>query len=104
MDSKKHLIVYVSRSLKMLNAEITERDREINDHLDGFAECDWIRSLPGAGNVLAPSLLACLGRDPERFGSTGEARAFMGTAPVTKASGKYCSVHFPGHETHRKLL
>jgi len=67
-DSKKHLIVYLSRSLKMLNAEIAERDREINGHLDGFAECDWIRSLPGAGNVLAPSLLACLGRDPERFG------------------------------------
>lgn len=93
-ESKKHLIVYLSRSLKLLNAEISERDREINTHLDGLPESDWIRSLPGAGNVLAPSLLACLGRDVERFASTDAARAFMGTAPVTKASGKFRSVHF----------
>lgn len=93
-EAKKHLICYLSRSLKLLNAEIAERDRQINDHLDGLPESDWVRSLPGAGNVLAPGLLACLGRDPERFSSTGEARAFMGTAPVTFASGNSCSVHF----------
>jgi len=34
-------------------------------------------------------LLACLGRDPERFRSVADARALMGTAPVTKASGNY---------------
>jgi len=43
---------------------------------------------------LAPSLLACLGRDPQRFASAADARALMGTAPVTKASGNYRSVHF----------
>jgi transposase len=93
-DSKKHLISYLGRSLKLLNAEIDERDEEINDLLKSLPESDWILSLPGAGGVLGPSLLACIGRDPERFASTGEARAFMGTAPVTKASGKARSVHF----------
>jgi transposase len=93
-DSKKHLISYLGRSLKLLNAEIDERDKEINEVLKNLPEADWICSLPGAGGVLAPSLLACFGRDPGRFASAGEARAFMGTAPVTKASGKARAVHF----------
>ncbi len=93
-DAKKTLIDYLARSLKMLNAEIAERDKQINDHLDRLPESNWVRSLPGAGNVLAPALLACLGRDPKRFCSVGEARALMGTAPVTKASGQFRMVHF----------
>ena len=87
-QAKKTLICYLARSIKMLNVELAERDKQINDHLDGLVESDWVRSLPGAGKVLAPALLACLGRDPQRFSSVGEARALMGTAPVTKASGK----------------
>ncbi|GAI43943.1 unnamed protein product, partial [marine sediment metagenome] len=66
-EAKKTLICYLARSIKMLNAEIAQRDKQINDHLDGLPESDWVRSLPGAGKVLAPSLLACLGRDPQRF-------------------------------------
>lgn len=93
-EAKKTLICYLAGSIKMLNSEIAERDKQINDHLDGLAESDWIRSLPGAGKVLAPALLACLGRDPQRFSSVGEARALMGTAPVTKASGNFRIVVF----------
>lgn len=93
-QAKKTLICYLAGSIKMLNAEIAERDKQINDHLDGLDESDWIRSLPGAGKVLAPAILACLGRDPQRFSSVGEARALMGTAPVTRASGKSRMVVF----------
>ena len=93
-QAKKTLICYLARSIKMLNSEIAERDRQINDHLDSLPESDWVRSLPGAGKVLAPALLACLGRDPQRFCSVAEARALMGTAPVTKASGSFRVVRF----------
>ena len=93
-QTKKFLICYLARSLKTLNAEISERDKQITTQLDELPEANWIRSLPGVGDVLAPSLLACLGRDPERFGSVADARALMGTAPVTKASGNYRVVHF----------
>jgi transposase len=92
--SKKSLICYLANSLKMLNAEIVERNHSITQQLNNLPEADWIRSLPGAGEVLAPSLLACLGRDPQRFASAAEARALMGTAPVTKASGNFRSVQF----------
>ena len=93
-QAKRFLICYLARSLKALNAEINEYDRQITAQLDELPEANWIRSLPGAGDVLAPSLLACLGRDPERFGSVADARALMGTAPVTKASGNYRVVQF----------
>jgi len=92
--SKKALIGYLAHSIKLLNAEITERDKQITEQINELPEANWIHSLPGAGDVLAPSLLACLGRDPQRFASVADARALMGTAPVTKASGKYRSVHF----------
>ncbi len=88
------LIRYLACSLQLLAAEIAQRDQEINNHLDGMPEADWIRSLPGAGDVLGPALLACLGRDPKRFVSTSKAQAFMGTAPVTKQSGKSRRVLF----------
>jgi transposase len=88
------LIRYLASSLLNLKTVIAEREQEINDHFDAMPEADWIRSLPGAGPNLAPALLACLGRDPDRFADVAEARAFMGTAPVTKASGKTRVVHF----------
>src|SRR5262249_37292108 len=53
----------------------------------------WISSLPGAGPTLGPALLACIGRDPARFADVGQAQAFLGTAPVTKASGRSRVVH-----------
>ncbi len=93
-EANVSLICYLARSLQALITEIKACDKAINDHLDGLPEADWIRSLPGAGDVLAPALLACLGRDPKRFESTSKAQAFFGTAPVTEQSGKYHRVYF----------
>lgn len=92
--AKSPLIRYLASSLVALRAEIAEREREITEHFDGLPEAGWIRSLPGAGANLAPALLACLGRDPQRFTDVAEARALMGTAPVTKASGRSRVVTF----------
>ena len=91
--AKEPRIRFLARSIQTLKAEMAERDEQITKDLDELPEANWIRSLPGAGKVLAPSLLACLGRDPNRF-DCAEARALMGTAPVTKASGKSHGVHF----------
>ena len=91
--AKQPRICYLARSIRILKTEISERDEQITRDLDKLPEANWIRSLPGAGPVLAPSLLVCLGRDPNRF-DCAEARALMGTAPVTRASGKSNVVHF----------
>jgi transposase len=51
-------------------------------------------SLPGAGDLLAPALLAKFGDDRQRFPSPASVQALAGTCPVTKASGKWRSVRF----------
>jgi transposase len=51
-------------------------------------------SLPGAGDLLAPSLLAKFGDQRERFPSFSSVQALAGTCPVTKWSGKRRSIKF----------
>jgi transposase len=47
-----------------------------------------LRSAPGLGPILAARVLAEVGDDPARFTTAGGLRAFAGTAPVTRASGR----------------
>jgi len=91
---KARLIQYLASSLIALKAEIAEREQQITGEFEQLPEADWIASLPGAGPNLRPALLACLGRDRDRFAAASDAQALMGTAPVTKASGRSRSVKF----------
>ena len=52
------------------------------------------QSLPGAGDLLAPALLAKLGDDRGHFPSPAVLQAVAGTCLVTKRSGRAKSVHF----------
>ncbi len=47
-----------------------------------------LRSAPGLDPVLAARVLAEVGDDPARFTTAAGLRAFAGTAPVTRASGR----------------
>ena len=57
-------------------------------------DCEIFASLPGAGQLLAPSLLAKFGDDRERFPTPSSVQALAGTCPVTDASGKRRVVKF----------
>lgn len=87
-EAKAPLIRYLAQALIALRAVIAQRDREITDQFNALPESQWAGSLPGAARVLGPGVLACFGRDQERFATAAEACAFMGTAPVTKQSGR----------------
>ncbi len=52
------------------------------------------RSLPGAGDLLAPGLLVKFGDDRQRFPSPGSVQALAGTCPVTRSSGRRKVVAF----------
>jgi hypothetical protein len=91
--AKANRIVYLARCLIELKAEVSRRDEELGDQFKALPESDWISSLPGVGPTLGPALLACIGRDRNRFEHVSQAQALMGTAPVTKASGKWRCVH-----------
>ena len=59
-------------------------------HPDAFI----FESLPGAGELLAPGLLAKFGDDRRRFSQAASVQALAGTCPVTKSSGKRKVIHF----------
>jgi transposase len=57
-------------------------------------EASIFESLPGAADLLAPSLLAKFGDHRDRFPTPGAVQALAGTCPVTKRSGKKKVIKF----------
>jgi hypothetical protein len=79
--------------LRGLIVGIESFDRQIAASYDQHPDKEVFSSLPGAGPVLAPRLLAAFGADRERYQSAGEIQCFSGIAPVIKRSGKTKFVH-----------
>ena len=64
--------------------------RRFAKHPDAFI----FASLPGAGAIFAPRLLAAMGSDRERYDSVASLQMYLGIAPVTERSGKSKWVHW----------
>ncbi|MET7309326.1 IS110 family transposase [Streptomyces sp. NPDC005571] len=70
------------------------------DHLEEAAaeafeqhpDAPIIRSFPGLGSLTGARVLAEIGDDRTRFANAGSLKAYAGSAPVTRASGKSCMV------------
>lgn len=67
---------------------------QLNELFDMHPDAPLFQSLPGAGQWLAPALLAKFGDHRERFPSPAGLQALAGTCPVTSSSGKRRSIHF----------
>jgi transposase len=63
---------------------IAQLGQLFEQHPDAFI----FESLPGAGDVLAPSLLLKFGDHRDRFPESADVQALAGTCPVTEQSGK----------------
>lgn len=81
---KTRTLVPVVRSLR---AAIAEADAELARLYEQHAEHDLVDSLPGAGRVMGPRLIAILGSDRSRFDSADELQRLTGAAPITSRSG-----------------
>lgn len=83
--------VSITRSLvtaiRAIRKAIRTLDRELAQRYHAHLEHDLIDSLPGAGPVLGPRLIALLGSDRSRFNSAGELQQITGIAPITHRSG-----------------
>lgn len=75
------------QTMRRLKRELTAL---FQDHPDQHI----FASLPGAGDLLAPSLLAKFGDDRARFPTAGSVQALAGTCPVTDQSGQKRIVKF----------
>ena len=83
----------VCRQLQLVQQTIAGYDHQIAAGLCGPSRPEIFASLPGAGPVLGPRLLASLGSQRERFGAAADLQHYTGIAPVTKRSGGSCYIH-----------
>ncbi len=67
---------------------IENYDTAINKIFPTLPDAEIFSSLPGAGEVLAPRLLAAFGSDRDRFQTPHEIQNYSGIAPITVQSGK----------------
>lgn len=71
-----------------MRSAVDQLEAELAAAFDAHPLASILRSAPGLGPVLAARVLAEVGDDPQRFATAAGLRAFAGTAPVTRASGR----------------
>ncbi len=93
IEAKSMVVRVMVQVIVSLLEGIADLDKKIEEaaaHPDFFI----FDSLPGAGAVMAPRLLAAFGSQRERYGSAREVQTYTGIAPVMEKSGKKKWVHF----------
>jgi hypothetical protein len=81
------------RQLAVLRDSVRDLEKRIAELAQQQEDWPIFDSLPGAGQALAPRLMAALGTRRERFCSASELQCFSGIAPVKEASGNTQWVH-----------
>ena len=71
-----------------MRASVEHLEAELGREFETHPLAPVLRSAPGLGPILAARVLAEVGDDPHRFTTADGLRAFAGTAPVTRASGR----------------
>jgi transposase len=86
-------LAFVAR-ISALQKPIAEFQKRINELMQTCDEAPLFQNLPGAGEILAPRLMAAFGSQRDRFESAEEIASYCGEAPVTERSGKQKTVKF----------
>lgn len=72
----------------VLNQQIEELSVVVGDHFGRHRDAEIYTSLPGLGVILGARVLGEIGDDPTRYVDAKARKAYAGTAPITRASGK----------------
>jgi transposase len=86
--AKSLLAVTLAKQLRLLEGQIQEYQEQIEQAFQAHPDHEIFDSLPGAGIKTKARLLGEIGTDPQRFADGDALRAYAGSAPVTKQSGK----------------
>ena len=92
--AKSMLAVAVAAQLRVLENHLAKFRERIRELFAEHPDHDVFGSLPGAGEKLAPRLLAELGDDRQRFDSPESLQCYAGTAPVCYQSGQIKKARF----------
>lgn len=71
-----------------MHAAVEHLEKELGAAFETHPLAPILHSVPGLGTVLGARLLAEIGDDETRFATPAGLRAFAGTAPITRASGR----------------
>ena len=88
------LVMSLIHRLALTLGYLAEFDREIEKHFKALDDASLFKTLPGAGQHLAPRLLVAFGEDRTRFESAEALGRYAGIAPVTERSGNKSWVHW----------
>ena len=91
-ETKGQLVRSLVAVLRPLVEQLRELEALIAAQLAQHADGPLLQSFPRTGTVNAAQLLAELGEDRGRFPTAAHLAAEAGVAPVTRSSGKHCSV------------
>ena len=91
--AKSFLAVALARQLRLLENQLNDYRQRIAKLFADHPDHDVFGSLPGAGEKLAPRLLAELGSNRQEFDSPQALQCYAGSAPVSFQSGKVHRVH-----------
>ena len=80
------------RTLDTQVTNIAELEQAMIEEFEQHPDAEIITSFPGLGPVLGARMLGEIGDDRSRFADAKGFKAYAGTAPVTRASGRRCTV------------
>jgi transposase len=88
VDSHATYVQALCDQLHGLNKSMEQFDAQLAEAVAQHPDAKIYRSLPGAGDVLVPRLIAAVGSDRNRYESAHQLQCYSGIAPVTRQSGK----------------
>ena len=94
VDSSVAMVLALVNLMDVLRTHIAALDREIAATAAAHPVLPIVASLPGAGPVMVPRLIAALGTQRQRFACASELSSATGIAPVKQASGQSEWIHF----------
>ena len=94
VQAKSFLALALTAQLRTLEKHLDKYRERIHELFAQHPDHELFGSLPGAGEKLAPRLLAELGDDRERFDSPQALQCHAGTAPVSYQSGQINKARF----------
>jgi transposase len=81
-------VLTLVRIITEAQAAVVALEAALHDAVEQHHQSEVLRSAPGIGPTLAGRILSEIGDDKTRFATAANLRAFSGTAPITRASGR----------------
>jgi transposase len=87
-DGLGHAVSGLIAVITSMQAAIADLEKAMTDEFTDHDYAATLRGAPGLGPILAARVLGEIGDDPNRFPTAQGLRAFAGTAPITRSSGR----------------